>query len=54
MASEIREEKVKTYAEDSTGKLDGVEYSEYERYGVKINKISIISEEGEKIISKPF
>ena len=54
MASEIREEKVKTYAEDSTGKLDGVEYSEYERYGVKINKISIISEEGEKILSKPL
>lgn len=54
MASEIREEYMKTYSKQHKGEPDGIEYEEKEVSEIKITKISVFNENGAKILGKPI
>lgn len=54
MASEIREEYMKTYSKQHEGEPDGIKYEASERCGIKTTKISVFSEKGAEILGKPM
>lgn len=53
MASELREEYMKEYSKTHAGEPDGVEYCERETNGMRITRVSILDERGEKLLGKP-
>ncbi len=54
MASEIREECMKTYSKNHAGEPDGIKYEEREAHGIKTTKISVFNEEGARLLGKPM
>lgn len=54
MASEIREEYMKTYSKNHKGEPDGIKYESSEMCGIKTAKISVFNENGAKILGKPM
>ena len=54
MASEIREEYMKTYSKQHEGEPDGIKYEASERCGIKTTKISVFNEKGAEILGKPM
>ncbi len=53
MAGELRGEYMKEYSKTHSGEPDGIKYSEYEKNGLKISRVSIVNENGEKLLGKP-
>ena len=54
MASEIRDEYMKTYSKNHKGEPDGIKYDSYEKCGIKTTKISVFNEFGAEILGKPM
>lgn len=54
MASELRDEYMKTYSAEHKGEPDGIKYEAREGRGIKTSKISIFNENGANALGKPM